>query len=664
MKLNSIAINLVQSFRAIKYAVLAVLVAIATSASMYSALAETIPANTPPVSPIKNYLANNVWTSDVDGAHYSTSFPPGAVTYDETGRPYILKATKIWTINDANTGWEARDIAPALQLAWTNWDGTVDDTHPAMNRIRFDGAGDAYVHLHTAYHTRDNTMGQHTLAFSTDKCRTWKIYLVPFVSGYGWQAQDQNTDMSVPPTMVYRDFNNVVLSVITKNGSGSAATLSIAKYTVPGSTNCFGPLDYGNMICARNNKIHVSWASQVKATLPPTSSLQNTNGTACYAITFDRATQTFSSRTFLGYAGATIDDHNIPVLTTTSDAKVHAILCGHIFNYMFHLTANAANSTAGFGAPEAFGANGITYAGSFPYGGSSYTSLVCDRNDVLQVAVRQVGQGAGSQGFFYNLASLRKDTRAGTAWTANQYLAYPARTYYQNYQHRMSYNAASDRLCLSFAHYPNFFSLSEYNAYVNTFPGDNVQAEAAPTGTARPYYVNVQTHWPVDLLSSDGGASWKIASTADFIQGIKPPIADGTYTITARHSGSVLDVSGFGTANGSNVQQWHSTGASNQRWIVTSLGEGHYKIKGVQSGRLLQVSGASTANGANVDIWDDTNASNQKWAIIPKGGGSYQIINMNSRSALDVTGSSTADGANVQQWGQNNGNNQQWSFTP
>ena len=140
-------------------------------------------------------------------------------------------------------------------------------------------------------------------------------------------------------------------------------------------------------------------------------------------------------------------------------------------------------------------------------------------------------------------------------------------------------------------------------------------------------------------------------------------IANGTYRIVARHSGKVLDVSGGGTADGSNVVQWTYGGGYNQRWVVTHLGNNQYSIVGVQSGKALEVSNWGSSNGSNVQIWTNQGGSNQKWTISATSGGYYRLTPTHATSmALDVNGVSAANGANVQIWTYGGGNNQQWTF--
>ncbi|MEP7051026.1 MAG: RICIN domain-containing protein [Pseudomonadota bacterium] len=51
--------------------------------------------------------------------------------------------------------------------------------------------------------------------------------------------------------------------------------------------------------------------------------------------------------------------------------------------------------------------------------------------------------------------------------------------------------------------------------------------------------------------------------------------SNGAETLTARHSGKALDVSGFGTADGSKVQQWSPTGGTNQLFRLQAIGSAY-----------------------------------------------------------------------------------------
>jgi hypothetical protein len=167
------------------------------------------------------------------------------------------------------------------------------------------------------------------------------------------------------------------------------------------------------------------------------------------------------------------------------------------------------------------------------------------------------------------------------------------------------------------------------------------------------------------LSTSQGGqaafAWWTTYQAAAPTNGVG--LANGTYKIISRNSGLAIEVKSGGTANGSQIDQGTYSGATNQKWTVTSLGGGVYKIVGVGSGRSVDIANASTANGAKVQIWDYYGNTNQQFTITATSGGYYRITPQNAPSScLDVSGASTSPGANIQLWTWYSATNQQWAF--
>lgn len=137
-------------------------------------------------------------------------------------------------------------------------------------------------------------------------------------------------------------------------------------------------------------------------------------------------------------------------------------------------------------------------------------------------------------------------------------------------------------------------------------------------------------------------------------------IENGIYTFVNFGSGKALDVSGWSTTNGGNIQLWSASGGANQQWQVTSLGNGQYRIDSVHSGLSLDVSGVSTSNGANIHQWTYGGGTNQHWFIENIDANLFRIISVHSGKSLDVQDESAADGANIQQWDYHGGINQLW----
>jgi hypothetical protein len=139
-------------------------------------------------------------------------------------------------------------------------------------------------------------------------------------------------------------------------------------------------------------------------------------------------------------------------------------------------------------------------------------------------------------------------------------------------------------------------------------------------------------------------------------------IANGTYVITNKNSGMVIDVTGASKTEGTYLDQWPSTGNTNQKWTLTNLGNNYVSLINVNSGLALEVYGASDTEGAKIDQWPYDSGKNQIWQVVSEGGGYYELINENSGQALEVPNYSTTEGTDLDQWAANGGSNQLWLF--
>ncbi len=141
-------------------------------------------------------------------------------------------------------------------------------------------------------------------------------------------------------------------------------------------------------------------------------------------------------------------------------------------------------------------------------------------------------------------------------------------------------------------------------------------------------------------------------------------IAAGTYSLTAVHSGKVLDVNAASPAAGANVQQWTWVGGANQKWTVTAMADGFFELAPSHAPAMrLEVAGGALGDGGNVQQGLASGSAAQRWGFEVQADGSYRLINRNSGEVLDVSGVSKADGANVWQWTWGSGANQMWKLT-
>jgi hypothetical protein len=134
------------------------------------------------------------------------------------------------------------------------------------------------------------------------------------------------------------------------------------------------------------------------------------------------------------------------------------------------------------------------------------------------------------------------------------------------------------------------------------------------------------------------------------------------YVLKNQHSGKVLDVWNYSTADGAVINQWAQNNGDWQQWKFLDMGSGNYRLQAKHSGKVLNVQGASTADGAQViQSNGDRNATSQQWTIQDIGS-NIQLINRNSGKALEIFEWSTADGGNVVQYADQNFANQQWQL--
>lgn len=125
-----------------------------------------------------------------------------------------------------------------------------------------------------------------------------------------------------------------------------------------------------------------------------------------------------------------------------------------------------------------------------------------------------------------------------------------------------------------------------------------------------------------------------------------------------------LDADGGGAGNGRRVQIWDCNGGLQQQWVRDINGWIHWK----GDGRCIDASGAGTQNGTPLVLWDCYGGANQKWygAGVPMpavGNGGSTISGKQSGKCIDVSGVSTYNGTDVLIWDCYSGAGQQWRLT-
>ena len=129
------------------------------------------------------------------------------------------------------------------------------------------------------------------------------------------------------------------------------------------------------------------------------------------------------------------------------------------------------------------------------------------------------------------------------------------------------------------------------------------------------------------------------------------PISTTTwYNIVNQNSGSCVDATGQGTANGTTVQQWAcGSQQNNQEWQFQSRGNGNYSVVNRNaSSEVWDVANVGTANGSLMQLWTYGGGSNQQWTPVSLGNGYYKLVGVGSGRCLDVPSASTTNGVQLQ----------------
>ena len=149
-------------------------------------------------------------------------------------------------------------------------------------------------------------------------------------------------------------------------------------------------------------------------------------------------------------------------------------------------------------------------------------------------------------------------------------------------------------------------------------------------------------------------------------------IGNGYYTITAVHSGKVLDVANGGTTAGTNVWQCTKNNSNAQQWILQEAGDGYYYVISKCNGLYLDAANGVAANGTNIAVCYGNKSNAQKFKFEKYDentpvepileDGTYVIKSgINNNYVLDVANGSKVSGANVALYEYAGGTNQRFN---
>jgi hypothetical protein len=137
-------------------------------------------------------------------------------------------------------------------------------------------------------------------------------------------------------------------------------------------------------------------------------------------------------------------------------------------------------------------------------------------------------------------------------------------------------------------------------------------------------------------------------------------VETGTYILTARHSGMVLDVPNANPQAGIQLQQADRNNGDAQKFRIEAIDGKHVKITSLLNGYALTAD--LPKEGGKVSLQPYSNTSSKQWLLLPKTGGFYEVANRASRGLLDVAEAASYAGGRVHTWSRAGVDNQKWTL--
>jgi hypothetical protein len=123
------------------------------------------------------------------------------------------------------------------------------------------------------------------------------------------------------------------------------------------------------------------------------------------------------------------------------------------------------------------------------------------------------------------------------------------------------------------------------------------------------------------------------------------------------------DPAGRGVTNGTHIHTWTLTEEDYQLWVITQVVSvpGSFTLTNKHSGRCLSVSGASMKDAAPIILWDCNGTPDQYWSWLSRGDGWNYLVNYNSGRCLSVIyGHANDINQDLIQWTCHRGYDQAW----
>lgn len=463
----------------------------------------TSPVIVPSTAPI---TYTEAFTREREMFGYKPRFMPGTVTFDKNNRPYIL--TPVHTSNEYDGNASAFEASFVTEIAylqtlddsgdWTAYDVSqmfVDlynissYVSPQIctgfayeDRVAFDNDN-------TFYFTFYQTVGfsGKTVIYSTDGLTT--VQKLGLTNNYLATLEAFDTFLSsercAPTISSCAGTGPIKVTDLKKDALGNLRFAAEVEVSPAGGMISPNHTGYLNHTVTVGDVVHCVWLdSQDQETQYYTKQ---------YYTSYNRTTGEVSTPYLLGSTygywptgSQPADIHNGPTITVDRDKVLHVVLGGHSSQMKYTYSQDGGKS---WSTPLDLPGNAAN---------GSYPTLITDRDNTVHLVYRLTSQTGVNP---CRLVYARK--KEGQSWEDMGELVVPAHDGYSGYYQELTIDRLG-RLFLTYWYLAKDLNASDVASYEAKWPDHDPEL----------------AHDPVIIMTDNGGDSWRIATTQDFVDGI------------------------------------------------------------------------------------------------------------------------------------------------
>lgn len=441
---------------------------------------------------------------------YSPGYTVNVPTFDSLNRPYIRSRSSdvhetgfIHTLR--NGQWVELNFLEDLREQLPGFQTVIRGAGWYGGRVVFDA--DDHMYNPLKVQLADGTQAN-VLLYSTDYGETFQVYRLPD-GDYNIEHWVGHNELSRPPLITvyrlreshpatYSSYNDMYVIQPVKHDGG--LVLEEPVHVTGNALTHARHSGHASFAVSAGDKAFLVWAEASD----PSS---NVPGAPTFVATYHASTNTLGEKHFLAYAPPANDGHNTPGIAMDSKGYLHVITGSHGRNFYYLRSLVPYTADEGWTDPEPTLNTGFR-EGHSERGRQTYLSMVIDADDTLHIVFRQWRQGVDPHftGRLYGALSYQSRPTDGV-WADATMLIVPPVTTYSVFYHKL----AMDR---NGQFYLTYSFRSNEGAYAATY-----------TSEARTYDDRAL------LFSPDGGKTWRLATTQDFITGLDPSVR-GEHALT------------------------------------------------------------------------------------------------------------------------------------